>query len=155
MRDLLRTPHPQPFSPSCLRGEGSSNVHICPRDIGFAIEIQSDWPIALALVIEKATYGINRKWLVVEAGGIEPPSRDISMKASTCVVEGLFLASDNAYRQGFVRNQRGALFNSRRALRGQERSGIATGIRTSPADILSQGSLFRLPLLDLHLQLSF
>ena len=93
--------------------------------------------------------------LNLEAGGIEPPSRDISMKASTCVVEGLFLASNNAYRQGFVGNQRGALFNSRRALRGQERSGIATGIRTSPADILSQGSLFRLPLLDLHLQLSF
>jgi hypothetical protein len=105
--------------------------------------------------IKKPTCDESQDGLLVEAGGIEPPSRDISMKASTCVVEGLFLASNNAYRQGFVRNQRGALFNSRRALRGQERSGIATGIRTSPADILSQGSLFRLPLLDLHLQLSF
>ncbi len=36
----------------------------------------------------------------VEAAGIEPASRDIFMMASTCVVDGLFLASQDAYRQG-------------------------------------------------------
>ena len=33
----------------------------------------------------------------MEAGGIEPPSRDISMKASTCVVNCLVLTDRNAY----------------------------------------------------------
>jgi hypothetical protein len=47
----------------------------------------------------------------MEAGGIEPPSRDISMKASTCVADYLFLAASDAYRQGFASNQRGAFFN--------------------------------------------
>ena len=52
--------------------------------------------------IKKTTYELLASGLIVEAGGIEPPSRDISIKASTCVVEGLFLASGNAYRQGFA-----------------------------------------------------
>jgi hypothetical protein len=77
----------------------------------------------------------------MEAGGIEPPSRDISMKASTCVADCLVLTANDAYRQGFASSQRGAFFNPRRALRGQGRSGIATGFRTSPADLLNQGSL--------------
>ena len=36
--------------------------------------------------IRKATYNFRYKWLNVEAAGIEPASRDISMTASTCVV---------------------------------------------------------------------
>ncbi len=41
----------------------------------------------------------------VEAAGIEPASRDTSMQASTCVVEGLVLVTVNVYRQDFHSNQ--------------------------------------------------
>ena len=41
--------------------------------------------IDLTLVI-KPTYNKCRKWAFVEAAGIEPASRDISMQASTRVV---------------------------------------------------------------------
>jgi hypothetical protein len=34
----------------------------------------------------KATPQLAARWLKVEAAGIEPASRDISMTASTCVV---------------------------------------------------------------------
>lgn len=78
---------------------------------------------------------------LVEAGGIEPPSRDTSMKASTCVVERLCLARRTAYRQGCASNQPGAFFNPLRARHGKERSGIATDSRASPADPLSQDNL--------------
>ena len=37
----------------------------------------------------------------VEAAGIEPASRDIFIKASTCVADCLFLAKSVAYRQGY------------------------------------------------------
>ena len=36
--------------------------------------------------MKNATYDNYRKWPFVEAAGIEPASRDISMQASTCVV---------------------------------------------------------------------
>jgi hypothetical protein len=49
----------------------------------------------------------------------------------------------------------GSFFSSLRALRGSERSGIATDIRAPPAGPLSQGCLIRQPVQDLHLQLSF
>ncbi len=41
--------------------------------------------IDLSLII-KPTYNKCRKWALVEAAGIEPASRDISVQASTCVV---------------------------------------------------------------------
>ena len=41
----------------------------------------------------------KRGFLVVEAGGIEPPSRDISSKASTYLVALLHLATPNAKQQ--------------------------------------------------------
>ncbi len=91
----------------------------------------------------------------MEAAGIEPASRDASMKASTCVAKGLFLARSVAYWRGYLTSQRGAFFSSLRALRGSERSGIATDFRAPPAGPLSQGCLIRQPLQDLHLQLSF
>ena len=37
----------------------------------------------------------------MEAGGVEPPSRDISSMASTCVVNYLDLASTYANRQAY------------------------------------------------------
>ena len=46
----------------------------------------------------------------VEAAGIEPASRDISMKASTCVADYLSLVASSAYRQGSANNQPGAFF---------------------------------------------
>ena len=36
---------------------------------------------------------------LMEAGGIEPPSRDVSERASTCVVDHLRFASGNSDRQ--------------------------------------------------------
>jgi hypothetical protein len=51
----------------------------------------------------------------VEAAGIEPASRDISMKASTCVANYLVLARQVAYRQGYWASQLGAFFSSLRA----------------------------------------
>ena len=60
-----------------------------------------------------------------------------------------------AYQQGCHSSQWGAFFSRSRAPHGEQRSGIATGSRVSPANALSQGSLVRLPLLDLHLQLKF
>ena len=44
----------------------------------------------------------------MEAAGIEPASRDTSVQASTCVVEGLGLVAVNVYRQDFHSNQPGA-----------------------------------------------
>ena len=44
----------------------------------------------------------------MEAAGIEPASRDASMKASTCVAKGLFLARSVAYWRGYFTSQRGA-----------------------------------------------
>ncbi len=51
----------------------------------------------------------------VEAAGIEPASRDISMKASTCVADCLGLARLVAYQQGYYSSQLGAFFSSLRA----------------------------------------
>lgn len=45
---------------------------------------------------------------LMEAAGIEPASRDASMKASTCVAKGLFLARSVAYWRGYFTSQRGA-----------------------------------------------
>ena len=92
---------------------------------------------------------------LVEAGGIEPPSRDISMTASTCVVDCLSLTRADAYRQGFRAGQPGANLIS--CVPGAAGDGpelrLAVGRlrRTSSA----RAALFRLPLRDLHLQLSF
>ncbi len=92
---------------------------------------------------------------LVEAGGIEPPSRDISMKASTCVVDELFLIRPDANRQGFEPNQ----------LRAFLICYVLNAVADDPELRLTFGrlrwtssarvALFRLPLLDLHLQLSF
>ena len=38
----------------------------------------------------------------MEAGGVEPPSRDISGQASTCIVACLGFAPTSAKRQAFV-----------------------------------------------------
>ena len=38
----------------------------------------------------------------MEAGGFEPPSRDISDQASTCLVAFLKFAQKNAKRQAFI-----------------------------------------------------
>ena len=46
--------------------------------------------------------------VLVEAGGIEPPSRDISMRTSTCVVDGLVLTCRSAYRRSSTAGQPGA-----------------------------------------------
>lgn len=41
---------------------------------------------------KKATLHRFASWLSVEAGGIEPPSRDIFTNTSTCVAENLIFA---------------------------------------------------------------
>lgn len=89
----------------------------------------------------------------MEAAGIEPASRDISMRASTCVANYLNLTCSVAYQQGYRSSQPGAFFSPSRARHGEERSRIATGFQASLANPFSQGNLFKLPVEDLHLQL--
>ncbi len=65
------------------------------------------------------TYGVNCQDMSypikVEAAGIEPASRDISMMASTRVANGLCLVHSVAYWRGYPTNQLGAFFSLLRA----------------------------------------
>src|SRR5688572_9810911 len=74
---------------------------------------------------KKATYEISRKWLFMEAAGIEPASRDISAQTSTCVVETFprFRAPDPD-RLGSWRARREQVFSPGRARRDPGRSEI-------------------------------
>ena len=63
---------------------------------------QKDYYIAYyitTLGYKKTPFSIKKTAFLLEAGGFEPPSRDISGKASTCVVVDLNFASRNVQRQ--------------------------------------------------------
>ena len=60
----------------------------------------------------------------VEAAGIEPASRDVSMKASTCVADSLGFRLTDPCRPGSNQTSREQGFNSERARHGPERSGF-------------------------------
>ena len=61
-----------------------------------------------------------RKWRYVEAAGIEPASRDISVQASTCVVGSFPPSPAKPPTDGVKGTLAGSLFNSGR---GQHRPG--------------------------------
>ena len=83
----------------------------------------------------------NRKPLRVEAAGIEPASRGISMKASTRVVDCLSLAPPDANRQaaGETVRERVLTASVPDVTRGDPE--LAAGSRTSPEKVLSRGYL--------------
>ncbi len=60
----------------------------------------------------------------VEAAGIEPASRDVSMTASTCVVGSLGFRPTDPCRPGSCRTRREQGFNSERTRHDSERSGF-------------------------------
>ncbi len=91
----------------------------------------------------------------MEAAGIEPASRDTSMPASTCVVEGLDLVVVNVYRQDFHNNQPGAFLvhNVPDTVVDDPKLRLTLGrLRRAPR---SQGCLIRQPVRDFHLHLKF
>ena len=64
---------------------------------------------------KKRTCDESQVLFLVEAAGIEPASRDISMTASTCVANCLFLVLPSVYWQDSRADQLGAFFSSLRA----------------------------------------
>ncbi len=63
----------------------------------------------------------------MEAGGIEPPSRDVSVRASTCVVGSLKSRCRRPEPTRSARNQPRTSFNRLRTRHGRRRVGWASG----------------------------
>ncbi len=91
----------------------------------------------------------------MEAGGIEPPSRDISTMPSTCVVANLSSRQRCPLATGYAVDQPRTLFSFPRARHDGQRSGIATGFWALPASPRSQGCLTRQPKRRYLLQILF
>ena len=77
----------------------------------------------------------------MEAAGIEPASRDISMQASTCVVGYLRFAAKPPTDTGLSRLVGNSCLVAGVPDVTRDESGIAAGFRTSPAKVLSRGNL--------------
>jgi len=76
----------------------------------------------------------------MEAGGIEPPSRDASDPASTCLAN-CFCLAHCVRRQHRCSAPASSFFNHDRARHGPWRFGIATGTPTPPTGLGYLGSL--------------
>ena len=78
----------------------------------------------------------------MEAAGIEPASRDRSMKASTCVVGCLIFAVPCPCRPGHDQTSQERFLTQYVLGMALSDSELATDFWTSPTNILSQGNLF-------------
>ena len=91
-------------------------------------------------VLFKALRRIARLF-VVEAAGIEPASRDVSAKASTCVSGYLRFAGEVPNRQGLSRAMRPRSLAARAADLAGDESDLATGFWDSPTKARSRDYL--------------